>query len=213
MEARYPYFRSPTREAQKKIAKEVGFIPVGFVATFERYVRPGIPTPSTALFQPIFEGGRVTEAKFLVEHPGYALGGLMGEWAQAKYIFGPIIEKIGGVGAKVYKFGHEKIGLKLPAWVQKRLWPIEYGRRQIERGISWGEQQFFVPTGHELSETMAKYWKYTGWSYSSYEGERVDSAYAPNRKGNVSSSWRLGSKTSSSFREGTSKLWFSTSDG
>ena len=66
--------------------KEFAYVPVGFIGTVEAYVRPGVPTPVGAVIEPFLYGGRAEQARFLVEHPGYALGGLLGEFAQAKAI-------------------------------------------------------------------------------------------------------------------------------
>jgi len=116
-------------------------VPVGFVASFERYVQPGLPTPSTAVFEPIFYG-TTKEAEFLVEHPGYALGALLGEWVQARYIFGPLVER-GWRGVKavtpkavkdVFKFGPVgRVIHKTDLWVKGRL-PERFRMGPINRG-------------------------------------------------------------------------------
>jgi len=125
-----------------KSFEEFAYVPSGFVGAFERYVQPGIPTPSTAVLQPIFEGGKLTEAQFLAEHPGYALGALVGEWVQAKYIFGPMLER-GWRGVKavtpkavkdVFKFG--KVGRvihKTDLWVKGHL-PERFRMKPISPG-------------------------------------------------------------------------------
>jgi len=138
-----------------KSFEEFAYVPAGFVGTFERYWVPSIPTPSTAIMQPIFEGGRLTEAQFLAEHPGYALGGFLGEWFQAKYIWGPptekVLSKVKAWGQKAYQLGHEKLGMKLPEWAQKRLWGYK-----MEHWLKTSPVEPILPETTDAFEVLVK---------------------------------------------------------
>jgi len=168
MEARYPYMRTPMGEAEKFWAREAGYVPAGFVGTFERYVRGDIPTPSTAVLEPIFDGGKLSEAQFLLEHPGYAFGGFIGEYAQAKYIWGPALQKawsglkrvpiVQKVPISIEKAKHsvvESIISKAPERIQKWYFGPYWKEWKVSQQLVWEKKPFVgYPEFYLTTETM-----------------------------------------------------------
>lgn len=119
---KHPEFLEPVSEIiggerPWETAEEFALVPVGFVGSFERWARGDIPTPITAITQPIFERGKVTEAQFLMGHPGYAFGALIGEYVQAKAV-GALISKtpLGKFEQKVYE---KVVGERVRSWLTK----------------------------------------------------------------------------------------------
>lgn len=80
-----------------KSLKQSVYFPIGFAAGVEAYVRPEIATPTGAVMEPILHGGRTTQAEYLLEHPGYALGALYSEYLQAKAVGWALGKAWGGV--------------------------------------------------------------------------------------------------------------------
>jgi len=56
-----------------------------------------------------------------------------------------------------------KVKWKLPKTIQKRAWPIEYGKKQIEKQLAWGEAKFLQPGGFEVWASTVEAHRYVGY--------------------------------------------------
>lgn len=163
----------------------------GFIGVGEAWVRPEVPTPTGALVG--YALGRPEQLREYEElPPEYLVGGLLGTYAEAKAIGYAVGKAWAGVKritpklikepiARAVRFGRVPKAIyraKLAVKYREPVYTIThvparmktYLARQfptakiaVERGLAWGERQFFQPGAFEVWATTVEPYKFVGY--------------------------------------------------